>query len=125
MDTSASPSPSSAGNDKVCRDLPRIIGIGDIHGSLEGLLEDLFYANLTVSKTRCEWRPQSERTLVVQMGDYVDRGAGALESLQCVRDLQAKAKKFNAEVVRLVGSESHTQRIIISLTLIALIHLFL
>lgn len=85
--------------------LPRVVSIGDIHGSYDGLLENLFHANITASKTKCEWKSQPHRTVLVQMGDYVDRGPGALEALRCVRDLQAKAMDFNAEVVRIVGSK--------------------
>jgi hypothetical protein len=84
---------------------PRIVAIGDIHGSINGLLENLFQANITVSKTRCEWQQQTHPTIVVQMGDYVDRGSGALESLRCMKDLQAKAASYNGEVVRIVGSK--------------------
>ncbi len=84
---------------------PRIIAVGDIHGSYNGLLENLFYANITTSKTKCEWKHQDIPTIVVQMGDYVDRGAGALDALRCMRDLQTKASAFKGEVVRIVGSE--------------------
>lgn len=84
----------------------RVIAIGDIHGAYEGLLEDLFYANITTSISSCSWRSQTTPTLVVQMGDMVDRGAGALESLECLRTLQSTASDFNAKVVRLLGSEN-------------------
>ena len=85
----------------------RTIAIGDIHGSYDGLLENLYYANVTVSKTKCDWKQQSTPTILVQMGDYVDRGPGALETIKCVRKLQEEASLYNAEVVRIVGSKCH------------------
>ncbi len=82
----------------------RVIAIGDIHGSYDGLLEDLFAANITSSLQSCQWKKQETTTLLVQMGDMVDRGAGALESLECLRHLQSTASDNNAQVVRLLGS---------------------
>lgn len=82
----------------------RIIAIGDVHGSYDGLLEDLFAANVTKSITSCEWKHQETPTVLVQMGDMVDRGAGALEALECLRHLQSTASQHNAEVVRLLGN---------------------
>ena len=41
----------------------RVIAIGDVHGSLEGLLEDLSHANITKEGV-CEWRPQSDSVLL-------------------------------------------------------------
>lgn len=84
----------------------RVIAIGDIHGSYDGLLTDLFAANITTAPTACEWKSQDVSTLLVQMGDMVDRGPGALESLECLRHLQATAADFNSKVVRLLGSKS-------------------
>lgn len=84
----------------------RVIAIGDIHGSYDGLLADLFAANITTAPTACEWKSQVVSTLLVQMGDMVDRGPGALESLECLRHLQATAADFNSKVVRLLGSKS-------------------
>lgn len=83
----------------------RVIAIGDIHGSFDGLLTDLFAANITTAPTACEWKAQEVPTLLVQMGDMVDRGPGALESLECLRHLQATASDFNSKVVRLLGSK--------------------
>ena len=54
----------------------RIIVIGDVHGSSEGLSELLFRSNITVDISTCLWRDQSiyrRGTLLVQVGDIVDR----------------------------------------------------
>eukprot|EP01031_Cornospumella_fuschlensis_P025996 gene25996-31391_t len=82
----------------------RLVAIGDIHGSYAGLLEDLFYANITSARHECTWKAQSTKTVLVQMGDLVDRGPGALESFKCLRKLQKEAHLFNSEVVRLFGN---------------------
>jgi len=59
-----------------------MIVIGDIHGSYDGLREVLFQANVTSSAdldTTCEWQEQPETgTVVLQIGDMVDRGPGAV-----------------------------------------------
>jgi len=82
----------------------RLIAIGDIHGSIDGLLADLFAANLTTSRSECRWKYQPSPTTLVQMGDLTDRGPGALESLQCLHELQKTAAENNAKVVRLLGN---------------------
>ena len=93
----------------------RIISIGDIHGSYVGLLEILYYANITTSIDKCEWKSQdlninnnySNNTLLVQVGDIVDRGPGATESQNCLKYLQSTASSFNSKVVRLLGSNNN------------------
>ncbi len=84
----------------------RLIAIGDIHGSYTGLLEDLYDANITTSRDICMWQSQPIHTILVQSGDLVDRGPGALESLKCLQNLQNTAKDFNGEVVRILGSKT-------------------
>lgn len=83
----------------------RLIAVGDIHGSYNGLLEVLFYANITTSRTTCSWRQQDVKTVFVQVGDVVDRGDGSYEAFECLRSLQNEASKFNGEVIRLFGSK--------------------
>ncbi|RYY77525.1 hypothetical protein EON63_18585 [archaeon] len=99
-------------HDRKCSVAPvvsdhRVIAIGDIHGSYTGLLEDLYYSNITRGRNECVWKEQSTKTVLVQMGDLVDRGPGALEALKCLRKLQREASKFNGEVVRLLGSKNN------------------
>jgi 2',3'-cyclic-nucleotide 2'-phosphodiesterase (5'-nucleotidase family) len=84
----------------------RVIAIGDIHGSYNGLLENLFTSNITTSAASCQWKHQNFPTLLVQSGDIVDRGSGSLEALECLRSLQDSAAAYNAEVVRMFGSKS-------------------
>jgi hypothetical protein len=83
----------------------RIVAIGDVHGSNAGLLADLFAANITQSADVCEWKSQSPYgTILVQVGDIVDRGPHATEAFNCLRHLQAAASDHNSKVIRLIGS---------------------
>jgi hypothetical protein len=62
-------------NDSV--DVPtydRIIAIGDVHGSHDGLIEILSHAGLLLGDGSCKWKTSVTSTLVIQMGDIVDRG---------------------------------------------------
>jgi len=92
----------------------RIVSIGDIHGTFYGLLENLYQANITTAINKCEWRSQelltsnsySNRTILVQVGDVVDRGSGTTASKNCLKHLQATAKSYNSKVIRLLGSKN-------------------
>jgi hypothetical protein len=102
-------------------DRRRIVAVGDVHGSLKGLLEVLYNANITMAPDKCEWRDQTlvhympaslssdsysppVGTVLVQMGDLVDRGPQALEAYECMQHLQRTAPDFDSKVVRLIGS---------------------
>jgi hypothetical protein len=82
----------------------RIISVGDVHGSLDGLLEILFHANVTAAPDVCEWRPDSNNVLLVQVGDIVDRGSQALAAWKCIDKLQHENVPDGSKVVRLVGN---------------------
>ena len=98
----------------------RLIVIGDIHGSLTGLIEILENANVIVptgpkrkankaqalqkdnqdetnkkpKSPLCEWDwSQPHSTQVIQMGDIVDRGPRALESYQCLESLTEQLRQ--------------------------------
>ena len=92
----------------------RIVSIGDVHGSYTGLLENLYYAKIIKSIDECEWKPQIadsidsyyNSTLLVQVGDIVDRGEGATEAQNCLKKLQFTANEYNSKVIRLLGSNN-------------------
>ena len=44
-------------------------------------------------------------TLLVQMGDIVDRGNGSTLAWRCIRHLQSSAAQYNGQVVRILGSK--------------------
>lgn len=47
------------GNSTSSRLRGRVVVIGDVHGSYEGLLELLYYSNITASEKSCRWREQA------------------------------------------------------------------
>jgi hypothetical protein len=77
-----------------------IIVIPDTHGV--GLPTFLYEQNITRSLGQCEWAIEDPNTIVVQLGDVVDRGQYALEDWKCMRELQSTAPKDN--VFRLIGN---------------------
>jgi len=52
----------------------RLIVIGDVHGSAKGMQEVLYKANITTGLTSCSWTEQPFPTILLQIGDIVDRG---------------------------------------------------
>jgi len=78
----------------------KIIVIPDTHGV--GLRTFLRKQNITRSRDQCEWAIDDPYTILVQLGDVVDRGQYALEDWECMRELQSTAPKDN--VVRLIGN---------------------
>ena len=81
------------------QDSKRIIAIGDIHGNLESLVKILYKTKL-INKNG-NWIPNSN-TILVQVGDVVDRGTHSLESIQYLQKIQKQAK--NGQVIRLLGN---------------------
>lgn len=92
----------------------RLVVIGDIHGSIDGLLDILFEANITATPTLCTWREFDEwndaysiKTVIVQVGDVVDRGHGAKEAWDCLEKLQIESNNpyfKHGSVIRLLGN---------------------
>lgn len=90
----------------------RIVVIGDIHGTREGLHEILVQSNLVdVDDVDCTWslRAANRETILVQMGDLVDRGAEALEAMQCLDRLYSSMKSQGADadgsnMIRIIGN---------------------
>lgn len=101
---------------KTCHPNPRIVVIGDVHGSYDGMMEILYKAGITKSLDECKWkkspvldktsdvRINNNNTILLQIGDIVDRGAGASESWSCLQKLQRTAPG-EARVIRLIGSK--------------------
>lgn len=83
----------------------RVVMIGDIHGSYNGLIDILHASGIVSAPNTCEWVVQDTSLLLVQTGDIVDRGPGAVEAFDCLRYLQQNAGANNAKVVRLLGSK--------------------
>ena len=84
----------------------RLIVLGDVHGEATGMRELLDAANVTVrgDSQGCRWTDQNEAgTILIQVGDMVDRGAEAHEAWLCLEELHDTATGKN-QVVRLLGN---------------------
>jgi hypothetical protein len=79
---------------------PRILAIGDIHGSLDGFVAILTRAGL-VDGARA-W--SGGAAMLVQTGDYTDRGEGVRGVMDLLMALEPQAKKAGGEVIVLLGN---------------------
>jgi len=79
---------------------PRLVAVGDVHGELERF-HDILRAEQLIDADN-DWIARD--TILLQMGDVIDRGPYSLESFQFIRDLQKKAPEKGSHVVRLFGN---------------------
>jgi hypothetical protein len=78
----------------------RRIVIGDVHGELAGFREILLHAGLI--NERFSWTGGA--SLLIQVGDVIDRGPCSRECVALLRSLQNQAPKAGGQVVRLCGN---------------------
>ncbi len=78
----------------------RRIVIGDVHGELAGLKEILLHAGLINDGD--SWTGGG--SLLIQVGDVIDRGQYSLECIGLLRSLQNQAPEAGGQVVRLCGN---------------------
>ncbi|GJQ09165.1 hypothetical protein GpartN1_g5245.t1 [Galdieria partita] len=78
----------------------RIIAIGDVHGDLQSLQSALRLSK--VVGVGGEWT--GGRTLVVQLGDVLDRGDQERQVLQYLEELNLQASRQGGRVVSLLGN---------------------
>mmetsp|Transcript_21359 Transcript_21359/g.84951 ORF Transcript_21359/g.84951 Transcript_21359/m.84951 type:complete len:385 (+) Transcript_21359:40-1194(+) len=81
----------------------RLVAIGDLHGDADALRAVLAAAGLIDDAGSCVFRG-NEATVVVQMGDVVDRGPESEAASECLRTLQSTAPRGKNNVVRLAGN---------------------
>lgn len=79
---------------------PRILAIGDIHGSLDGFVGILQRAGLIDAGRH--W--SGGTATLVQTGDYTDRGDGVRAVMDLLMALEAEAKSAGGQVVTLLGN---------------------
>lgn len=91
--TSASPTRAPA------RHLRVTVAVGDLHGDLAAARSLLTHAGLLEGDS---WRGGT--TILVQLGDVVDRGPESVATYQFLADLQQRARKGRGEVARLLGN---------------------
>lgn len=77
----------------------RTVVLGDLHADLVALRTILTRAGLIDGDS---WR--GGRTILVQLGDVVDRGPQSLDTYDYLADLQTRARKGRGEVIRLLGN---------------------
>src|SRR5215471_2624960 len=78
----------------------RIIAIGDVHGDLSDFVAILQQVGLT-NENR-QW--SGGTTVLVQVGDMVDRGPKSRECLDLLMDLERQAPQQNGKVIPLLGN---------------------
>jgi hypothetical protein len=78
----------------------RIVAIGDIHGSIDGLKSILRTSGLTDNNNK--WI--GGRTQLVQTGDYTDRGEGTRAVLDLLMALEPQAKDAGGRAFVLLGN---------------------
>jgi hypothetical protein len=79
---------------------PRIVAVGDVHGDLEAFKAIL--AEAGVIDANGEWA--GGETVLVQVGDLIDRGPSARGTLDFVMALQPEAARHGGRVVSLLGN---------------------
>ena len=78
----------------------RVVAVGDVHGSLEGLTGILEEAGVIDASGR--WIGGS--TTLIQQGDLLDRGLHVREVMDLLMRLQREAPKAGGEVICLLGN---------------------
>ncbi len=78
----------------------RIIAVGDIHGAYNGVREILRKVGLIDLKDH--WTGGD--AVLVQTGDFLDRGPGATQVAQLLMELQKTAPRHGGEVIVLLGN---------------------
>ncbi len=78
----------------------RLVAVGDIHGAFNGVREILRKVELIGQKD--EW--VGGDAILVQTGDFLDRGPGATKVARLLMDLQKQAPKHGGEVIVLLGN---------------------
>jgi hypothetical protein len=94
-------SPSRAADD-VCalEGVPRVVAVGDVHGSYDGLVAVLRMAGLVDEKARWSGR----KAHLVQVGDFLDRGKDTRGVLDLLMRLQKDAARSGGRVHVLLGN---------------------
>lgn len=84
----------------VPRPVPlRTVVLGDLHGSLKAFRTILLRAGLIEGDS---WR--GGHSILVQLGDVIDRGPDSVKTYEFLADLQVRARKGKGRVVRLLGN---------------------
>lgn len=83
----------------------RIVAVGDLHGDYTAWIDIARDARLIDSANR--WT--GSRTILVQTGDIVDRGADSLKIIRHLQQLDGEAKRAGGRVIVLLGNHEAMQ----------------
>ncbi len=78
----------------------RIVAVGDLHGDHEALLD--IAAAAGVSDEQGRWT--GGQTVLVQLGDFADRGPDSLKIIRYLQGMEAGAPQVGGRVIVLVGN---------------------
>ncbi|OUM59719.1 hypothetical protein PIROE2DRAFT_29900, partial [Piromyces sp. E2] len=78
----------------------RVVALGDIHGDYEKLVQILRHAKIINKKN--QWI--AKRTILVQIGDLMDRGDDIIKILDLIKKLKKQAPQKNSIVHLLLGN---------------------
>ena len=78
----------------------RIVAIGDIHGSYDGLTTILKRTGLVDEQLK--WA--GGRTVLVQTGDYTDRGTDVRKAMDLLMQIEKDAKAAGGQAIVLAGN---------------------
>jgi hypothetical protein len=79
---------------------PRIVAVGDLHGDYHAWLDIAHAAGLIDARDR--WA--AGKTILVQMGDVLDRNPDSLLIIRNLQQLQKEAPRTGGKVIALVGN---------------------
>jgi calcineurin-like phosphoesterase family protein len=82
------------------RTTERVVAVGDVHGSYDGLAAILRTAGIVDARAR--W--SGGRAILVQTGDVVDRGPDSRKALDLLRRLEGEAMRAGGRVYPLLGN---------------------
>jgi len=94
--------PPPAAGDGGCPDIaaPRVVAVGDVHGSSDSLVAILRFAGIVDAKNK--WT--GGKAHLVQTGDLLDRGKDTRKVLDLLMRLEGEARKAGGRVHALLGN---------------------
>jgi hypothetical protein len=89
------------------RTTERVVAVGDVHGSYDGLAAILRTAGIIDARAR--W--SGGRAILVQTGDVLDRGPDSRKALDLLRRLEGEAMRAGGRVYPLLGNHEFMRMI--------------
>lgn len=96
----AAPSATVSAQTPGWAETDRLVAVGDLHGDYDAFLHIMSEAGLIDSRGR--W--SGKKTVFVQMGDAVDRGAKSRDIVLALQRLQGEASRAGGKVIALIGN---------------------